>query len=122
MKTFLRPAVHERTVTRDHMAGATNFHTFDDDGRVRIEAIGLEVASSKRQDFSIRDGDPLSCRMDTHWTKEMGRDKVQIRTATRIVMTATAENFSLHAECDAYEGEKRVFTRNWDRTIRRDFT
>lgn len=52
----------------------------------------------------------------------MGRGDVQIRSATRIVMTATAENFVLHAECDAYEGDTRVFTRNWERTIRRDFT
>jgi putative CocE/NonD family hydrolase len=121
-RTALRPAVHERTVTRDHIAGQTLFHTFDDDGRVRIDPIDLEIASSKRQDFSVRDGDPLSIRMDAHWTKEMGRGDIQVRTTTRIVMTTDAENFRLHAECDAYEGEKRVFTRNWDRTIRRDFT
>jgi hypothetical protein len=58
--------------------------------------------------------------METRWTKEMGRGDFQVRTETRIVMTATAEDFSLHAECDAYEGERRVFSRNWDRTIRRD--
>jgi uncharacterized protein len=121
-RATLRPAVHERTITRDHIAGTTTFHTRDDDGRVRIEAHGLEVGADKRQDFSIRDGDPLSIRMETNWTKEMGRGEMQIRTATRIVMTATADDFQMHAECDAYEGDTRIFTRNWDRTIRRDFT
>jgi uncharacterized protein len=119
-RTPIREAVHERTVTRDHITGETIFSTLDDDGRVRIDAIGLEVGASRRHEFRIRDDDPLSCRMETNWTKEMGRGEFQVRTATRVVMTATKEDFLLHAECDAYEGDRRVFARNWDRTIRRD--
>jgi hypothetical protein len=119
-RTPVRQVVHERTVARDLIAGETIFSTLDDDGRVRIDAIGLEVGSSRRHEFRIRDDDPLSVRMETSWTKEMGRGDFQIHTATRIVMTATKDNFHLHAECDAYEGDKRVFARNWDRTVRRD--
>jgi putative CocE/NonD family hydrolase len=119
-RTRLRPPAYERTVTRDHIAGDTIFATLDDEGRVRIDAIDLEIGSIHREVFRIHDDDPLSCRMETNWTKEMGRGDFQTRTATRIVMTATKEDFVLHAECDAHEGEKRVFARNWDRTIQRD--
>jgi hypothetical protein len=94
--------------------------TFDDDGRTRIDAVDLEVAASHRHEFRIRDDDPLSCRMETRWAKEMGRGDFQVRTATRIVMTATRENFLLHAELDAWEGDRRVYARNFDRTIPRD--
>lgn len=119
-RTRVRAPAYERTVTRDHAAGETVFATLDDEGRVRIDAIGLEIATVHREVFRIRDDDPLSCRMETRWTKEMGRGDFQVRTDTRIVMTATRDDFCLHAECDAYEGERRVFSRDWNRTIRRD--
>jgi putative CocE/NonD family hydrolase len=119
-RTLVRSPTYERTVTRDNGAGETIFTTLDDDGRVRIDAIDLEVATSHREEFRIRDDDPLSIRMETRWTNEMGRGAFQVRTATRIVMTATKENFQLHAECDAYAADRRLFTRNWDRTIPRD--
>jgi putative CocE/NonD family hydrolase len=119
-RTPLRPPACERTVTRDHATGETIFATLDDEGRVRIDAIGLEIATAHRETFRIRDDDPQSCRMETSWTKEMGRGDFQIRTETRVVMTATRETFSLHAECNAYEGEHRLFSRDWNRTIPRD--
>jgi hypothetical protein len=96
------------------------YTTLDDDGRTRIDAIDLEVGGSRFHEYRIRDDDPLSCRMETRLAKEMGRGDFQIRTATRVVMTATAENFLLHGELDAWEGDKRVCARNFDRSIPRD--
>jgi hypothetical protein len=54
------------------------------------------------------------------WTKEMGRGDWRVSTRTRIVMTATASEFRLTAELDAWEGDERVYSRNWDETISRD--
>ena len=119
-RTPLRAGACTRTVTRDNFSNETIFTTFDDDGRVRIDATDLEVGFSRRHEFRVRDDDPLSIRMETDWTKEMGRGPFQVRTATRIVMTATREEFHMHAQCDAYEGDKRVFARNWVRSIPRD--
>ena len=119
-RTRIRAPAYERTVTRDSGTGETIFATQDDEGRVRIEAIDLEIATAHREVFRIRDDDPLSCHMETRWTKEMGRGDFQVRTDTRIVMTATAHEFLLHAECDAWEGAQRVFSRDWNRRIRRD--
>ena len=119
-RTQVRASERRRTVTRDAMSGETVYTTLDDDGRTRIDAIDLEVASSRFHEYRIRDDDPLSCRMESRWTKEMGRGDFQIRTATRVVMTATRENFLLHAELDAWDGDRRVCARNFDRTIPRD--
>jgi hypothetical protein len=35
-------------------------------------------------------------------------------------VTAGATEFTIHARLDAFEGDKRVVTRNWDRRHRRD--
>jgi hypothetical protein len=49
---------------------------------------------------------------------ERGDWKIETRTATR--MTATRTEFKLRARLDAFEGEDRVFSRDWDSTIPRD--
>ena len=43
-----------------------------------------------------------------------------VRTVTRTVLTSTSTSFQLDAELDAWEGDRRVFSRNWSRTIPRD--
>jgi hypothetical protein len=44
----------------------------------------------------------------------------QIRTDTRTELRCTPTHFELTATLDAYEGETRVFARNWRVTIPRD--
>ena len=49
-----------------------------------------------------------------------GRGDWQVRTDTRTRMRATREHFPIDAELDAYEDERRVFSRNWHARIPRD--
>jgi hypothetical protein len=35
-------------------------------------------------------------------------------------LTSSATDFYLRAELDAYEGDKRVYSKNWDTVIQRD--
>lgn len=50
----------------------------------------------------------------------MSRGDWKIRTITRTVLTSTPEHFRVAAMLDAYEGDQRVFSRNWHETIARD--
>ena len=50
----------------------------------------------------------------------MSRGDWSIRTITRTVLTSTPEHFRVTAMLDAYEGNQRVFRRDWDETIARD--
>jgi hypothetical protein len=43
-----------------------------------------------------------------------------VETITRTVLTSTEDHFRLHAELDAFEGDERVFSRNWLYEIPRD--
>jgi hypothetical protein len=119
-RTVLQAPQHARTVCHDLVTGETVATTKDDEGLVRLDAIDLVIGSSRVHEYSVRDGDPLSTRMETRWTKDMRRGDWRIHTATRIVMTSTAESFRLVAELDAYEGDQRVYSRNWDQSIPRD--
>jgi uncharacterized protein len=119
-RTVLVKGRNDRTVTKDLVTGTTRFLLVDDDGRYRIDAHGLEVGSAREHEFRIHDEDPLSAWAETRWVKEIGRGEWQTRVLTKVTMTSTREEFVLEARLDAYEGEKRVYSNNWDRRIKRD--
>jgi putative CocE/NonD family hydrolase len=119
-RTVLRAARCERLAGRDNATGETFYRALDDHGDARIEEHGLEIGSVKQTEFRIKDEDPLSARAETRWTQRVGRGAWQTRTETRTVMTATEGAFEIRAELDAYEGDERVWSQNWSRTVPRD--
>lgn len=68
--------------------------------------------------FSSVAGDFESLEGETDWTMGFRRGDWDVTARTRL--TATADTFELHAELDAYDGERRVSSLNWDRTVPRD--
>jgi len=113
------PKVGE-SVERDLVTGKTTFTTDEDDGGVRHEALGLEVRHAKTERFQILDSDPLSAHAEIVHEHRVGRGDWGIRTRTTTTLSVTAEEFVIHASLDAFEGERRVISRNWDRRHRRD--
>ena len=118
--TVLRTGHTERRIERDIGSGETVYRAVDDFGEARIDAIALDIGSVKYGEYRITDEEPLSARAETRWTQRVGRGTWRTRTETRTVMTATKDAFLLHAELDAYEGEKRVWSHNWERVVPRD--
>ena len=55
-----------------------------------------------------------------HWTTRRARRDWQVRVESRTRMRASREHFLIDAELDAYEGERRVFSRSWHAEIPRD--
>jgi uncharacterized protein len=118
--TVLRPGGFDRTITRDLGANKTIAVMFDDYGATRLDDCGIEMSSSRRHEFCISDEDPLSARAETNWTVEIGRGDWRTRSIVRVVQTATRDAFHIRAELDAFEGDSRVVSRNWDCTVPRD--
>jgi hypothetical protein len=91
-----------------------------DSGAQRIDAIGLELEEIARKTYRIKGDDPLAADNLIHWTMRRARGVWRVRTETRTRMRATREHFLIDAELDAYEDERRVFSRNWHAAIPRD--
>jgi uncharacterized protein len=119
-RTTLRAGRTERRIERDIATGETIHRLVDDGGEVRIDAHGLEVGSVKVSEYRIRDEDPLSAVAEARWTQRVGRGAWRTRTETWTRMTATPDAFLIHATLDAYEGDTRVWSQNWDRAVPRD--
>jgi putative CocE/NonD family hydrolase len=115
----LRPASHIRRVERDLGTGRTRLAIVDDFGQQRDLAHGLVTGEVGREAWSIREGDPLSARAETHWTETLARDGWQVRTETMSALTCDAHTFRIRARIEAYEGERLVYERDHETAVPR---
>src|SRR5262249_7564424 len=118
--TRTRQGRRERELHEDATSGATTFTIHRDRGAVHLHDINLFVDGGATERFSIVEGDPLSAKADLTWRYRVKRGDWDIRTECRTVLTASKEAFHLRAWLDAFEGETRVFAKNWSFDIPRD--
>jgi len=118
--TPVEPGYHRWTVTRDLIDYRSALEVIKDLGVVRLDDIGLEVSRRSEETYSRVADDFESVRGETTWTMRFRRKDWEVRSVTRTILTSTKTSFMLHAELDAYEGARRVFSRNWDSTVPRD--
>jgi hypothetical protein len=89
-------------------------------GVMRFERIGLDVGNTWKFDDDIQGDDPLSATAAMQRTMTVARDGWQVKIETSMRMTCTREAFRLEASMRAFEGDKEVRHRTWDRSIPRD--
>ncbi len=99
--------------------GVTTLEIVDDFGIYEIEHIKLIHHGVGREWHTIKDGDPLSAVMKTHWTEMRERGKWKIRTETYGELKATKTHWLVKGKIDAFEGAKKIFTKKFDQKIER---
>jgi hypothetical protein len=119
-RTVLLPGRLARSVERDAATDETVQTVVNDAGCFRIDAIDLEVAERTVSRWSVRGGDPLSARGEIASTVRRRRGDWAVRTETRTTMAVTKDSWLVAATLEAFEGERRVFSRTWDSAIPRD--
>ncbi|MCI0429629.1 MAG: CocE/NonD family hydrolase [Rhodospirillales bacterium] len=119
-QTALRKGGTRRLIERNLAADETVFTRQDDTGTYRIDAIDLTVDQVKTGVYRIKADDPLSADITIHWTQKLARGDWRVRTETETRFRATKEEFLIQATLDAYEGDMRVYSQNWDRRIKRN--
>jgi len=118
--TQLEPQHHNWRVIRDLDTDFSTLEVINDSGIVHIKDIDLELGRRALECYTYQGDDFNSVRGETRWERSFKRGDWQIKTITRTVLTSTASDFHLRAELDAYEGDKRVYSQNWDTAIPRD--
>ena len=118
--TTLTEGRQERSIAHDVESGEYTFSLVKDGGRVRLHHNGIEVAGATTERYVITDHDPLSARAEYTCGYGIGRGEWQTRIRGKLVMTCSADTFNVEVELDAFEGDTRVFSRNWDLAIPRD--
>jgi uncharacterized protein len=119
-KTQIQPGWERRRVTHDRVTGEVIWELSDSDGTNRIDDIDLTFAIRRSRRLSIHPGDPASARAEMKWYRAYSRGDWRASSECSVCLTSTRESFRLTAQLDAFEGERRIFTRSWDETIPRD--
>jgi len=119
--TQLEAPEHNWLVHRDLAADLSTLEVVKDEGRYRLDDLDLEITDRTWDNYTFQGDDFSSLRGETRSERAFARGDWQVRTTTRTVLTCDPDNFYIHAELDAWEGDKRVFSENWDRRIGREF-
>ena len=115
----LKKPWHKREKTIDPETGAMRLEIVDDFGSLEISPHKLVTWSVGRETYSILPDDPLSAKMETHWTEEVSRGTWATRTETYGRLTATRTHWVMWGRIEAFEGKKRVFEKVFSEEIER---
>jgi len=119
-KTQIHEGHHDWRVIRELDKDISTLEVINDNGRYYLEDPDLTIEQSVKEWYSYQADDFGSARGETLAVRAYQRGEWNIRTTTRTILTCDDQNFYLDAELDAYEGKRRVFSRNWNRIIKRN--
>jgi len=122
----MRNADQSRIIERDVGTGETILRIVDDFGEARDMDTGLSSGSTARETYRIYPDDPLSARVEIHWTETLSRNNAgcdedwSVRTETFSTQRADAVSFFLTGRIEAYEGDALIFEKDFEEIIPRD--
>lgn len=116
----LRDENHIRRQETDMVTGRVSLIIEDDFGAVRDADHGLISSSIARENWSVHPNDPASARGTCHWTDELQKGDIHLRTETRCEMWSDSTKFHLTARIEAFEGNDLIYQRDVEDSIDRD--
>ena len=116
----IREGANSRKQETDLNTGIVHLRIEDDFGKVRDADHGLINGSVAREHWQIHPDDPLSARGTCHWSDEVERDDIKLRTEARCEMWSDHDHFYLTAKIEAFENGQLVFERNVSDKVPRD--
>ncbi len=112
---------HNWLVERDLANDKSTLKVIKDDGIRLFKDINMEVENRSYEWYSSMDDDFSSIRGETWWARGFRRGDWHTRIVTRTVLTSDPDYFYIDAELDAFEGDTRVYSQNWNMKVERDF-
>jgi len=120
-KVVYSPEEHNWLVTSNLATDESKLEVIDHRGCYLLEKINLIVDRKTWEHYSFFGDDFKSPEGDSTSQFSLERRDWKISTRTRTRLRADPECFYINAELDAFEGEERVYSRNWNIAIPRDF-
>ncbi|AMW09008.1 peptidase S15 [Streptomyces qaidamensis] len=118
--TQVTPPEERWDVKRDLIDYRSELDIVKDRGTVRFEDIGLEAGRRAHERYTAVADDFTSVGGETTWTMRFRRDDWDVRVVTSTRLTCDETDFFVDATLDAYEADRRVFSRTWNETVPRD--
>ncbi|WP_111641867.1 CocE/NonD family hydrolase [Marinimicrobium alkaliphilum] len=115
------PGEHNWVVHKDMARNTSTLIVTNNQGSRLIPETDTELSRYTREWYSFREDDFTSVRGETHtqWALKRAQEW-NVEVETRTILTCTETEFHVHARLDAYEGDHRIFSKNWEQTLPRD--
>ncbi|MGH9294596.1 MAG: CocE/NonD family hydrolase, partial [Acidimicrobiales bacterium] len=112
-------AASSRATSRDVATGLVETTSYSAHGH-RLSDDGLEYEERETDIFRMTPGDPLSAEIVSEREGRVARGSWRTTVRTRSTMSSTETSFLVTNILDAFEGERRVFTKTWHAIVPRD--
>ena len=116
----LAPSKSRWTIKTDLASGKQCHERQYDSGTCLITDYDWAFGTSNQRLFCIHPDNPLSAHCEIQTRQHYARGRWRIRIDSKVAMDVTKDTFNIRAELDAYEGDARVFSRNWSQRLPRD--
>lgn len=120
--TRLRPAESHYKITREVKTGEMVLDILGDEGLLKNNDTDWCFGTSCRRLFSILPDDPLSANASIAWRKEYARGDWNVSIHADTHMSVSKTHYLIKATLNAFEGDTKVFSNQWDCEIPRDHT
>lgn len=114
------PSDERWEVKRDLVGYRAELEIVKDRGTVRFDDIDLEAGRRAHERYASVADDFTSATGESTWTMRFHRGDWDVRVVTHTELSCDQENFFVDATLDAYEADRRVFSRTWNEQVPRD--
>ena len=114
------PPMENREVCHDRARDRTTVTVTSDTGTLRHPDHGMEWQETRRSDWSVTRGDPLSIAGREHYMGRRIRNGIETQEIATAELTASAEDWLVTTAIEASENDQPVFQRSWSFRIPRD--
>ncbi len=117
---YSSPPSENRQIHRDRSADRTTVIVTSDTGRTRHPAHGMEWQETRRSEWSITRGDPLSIAGTEQYDGLRCRDGIETSELATASIKATPTEWVVETAIEAQQDGDQVFKRDWSFRIPRD--
>lgn len=118
-KQMIEPQRRRWMVNYDLATNETQLQVLKDEGRYHLPHSDLTVEKFTKETYYHRQNWIDSVRGETKSIRSFQRPGWSVKTITRTVLTSDKEYFYLSADLDAFEENRRVFSKSWNLEIPR---
>lgn len=119
-KKIIHAPRYKWNVHRDLITDEASMEVDKNQGTFYLKEIDLEISQKTNEKYSVKKDSLDSVKAETSSERVLKRENWNIKTSTHTILTSDEENFYLHATLDAYESDKRIFSKIWNEKIPRD--
>ena len=117
----INAANRDWSVRHDLANNQSHLQVVKDNGFYQLpHANDLSIQKRVAETYSYRNYDLDTVKGETRSVRSLRRENWDIQTVTRTRLTSSPSHFYINADLDAYEGERRVYSNNWDIRIPRN--